>query len=124
MRPLKYSLFSLRSLRSLRLNLPTPITSIFNRKERKDRKAPKLKTLFMNGSLAPFWIDRTSRLPVDPVEAEHAFVTEIEIVGQDVAPWKACDLEQFFGADRSDAARMAAADVTEREWSLAANGRK
>ena len=51
--------------------------SIFNRKERKDRKAPKLKTLFMNGSLAPFWIDRTSRLPVDAVEAEHAFFTEI-----------------------------------------------
>ena len=59
--------------------------SIFNRKERKDRKAPKLKTLFMNGSLAPFWIDRTSRLPVDPVKAEHAFLIEIEIVGQKVA---------------------------------------
>jgi hypothetical protein len=39
----------------------------------------------MNGSLAPFWIDRTSRLPVDPVKAEHAFLIEIEIVGQKVA---------------------------------------
>ena len=74
----------------------------------------------MNGSLAPFWIDRTSRLPVDAVEAEHAFFTEIEILRHKVASWIACDLEQFFGADRSDAARMAAADVTKREWGLIA----
>lgn len=52
------------------------------------------------GKLAPFWIDRTSRLPVDAVEAEHAFVIEIEIVGQKVASWIACDLEQFFGSGR------------------------
>ena len=78
----------------------------------------------MNGSLAPFWIDRTSRLPVDPVKAEHAFLIEIEIVGQKVATWIACDLKQFFGSGRSDIARPAAADVTEREWRLAANGRK
>ena len=61
-------------------------------------------------------------LPVDPVETEYPFISEIEIVGQKVATRIACDLKQFLGPDPADVAWTASADVPERECGLVANG--